>query len=378
MEKNCASPTALSLFSGAGGMDLGVSQAGFTVLACVEIDPHCCDTLRNTIRDQHRQTKVLEADIRTINPVDLMDELGLLAGQLDLLFGGSPCQAFSQIGKRRSLDDEHGQLLFQFIRFAAVFRPRALMVEQVKGLLNAPDNEGRKGGVFDLFLQQLQDLGYALKWNIINAAAYGVPQLRQRIFIIAMLPSYKFSFPPPTHTAPTSTTSLFPLPPYRTVGQVLEGLQEPRRGNDPEAEDNHVDITPGRDRIRIHGVPEGSHLAAQLHLPAEQRCKLTKKDTTKFRRLSRDEPALTLRGGEIFYHPTEDRYLTPREYLRIHGYPDNYRLRGPIRGRSGTFRYLDQHRQVANSVPPPVAKCIAEAIARTLECPDYSKSLVIL
>jgi len=143
-------------------------------------------------------------------------------------------------------------------------------------------------------------------------------------------------------------------------------------------EDNHVDITPGRDRIRIHGVPEGSHLAAQLHLPAEQQCKLTKKDTTKFRGLSRDEPALTLRGGEIFYHPTEDRYLTPREYLRIHGYPDDYRLRGPIRGRSGTFRYLDQHRQVANSVPPPVAKCIAEAIARTLECPDYSKSLVIL
>src|ERR1017187_10150946 len=95
-------------------------------------------------------------------------------------------------------------------------------------------------------------------------------------------------------------------------------------------------------------------------------CNLTKKDKTKFRRLSRNEPSITLRGGEAFYHPVEDRYLTPREYMRLHGYPDDYLLKGPIRGRTGTVRNLDQHWQVANSVPPPVAKYIAEAILRTL------------
>lgn len=126
---------------------------------------------------------------------------------------------------------------------------------------------------------------------------------------------------------------------------------------------------------RIHGVPEGAHLAAQHHLPAEQRCNLTKKDTTKFRRLSRNDLALTLRCGEIFFHPTEDRYLTPREYMRLHGYPDDYVLKGPIRGRSGRVRNLDQHRQIANSVPPPVAKTIGKEILRTIECQKSLKSL---
>ncbi|MFO0108808.1 MAG: DNA cytosine methyltransferase, partial [bacterium] len=84
------------------------------------------------------------------------------------------------------------------------------------------------------------------------------------------------------------------------------------------------------------------------------------------RRLSFSEPSLTLRCGEIFFHPVEDRYLTPREYMRIHGYPDNYFLKGPVRGRSGKVRYLDQHRQIANSVPPPVAYAIATEITKFL------------
>jgi DNA (cytosine-5)-methyltransferase 1 len=291
-----------------------------------------------------------------------MNALGLQPGQLTLLFGGSPCQTFSQIGKRSSLEDERGELLFQILRFADVFRPHAIMIEQVKGLLNAVDNQDRKGGVFKLLLERIEGLGYMPQWKLINAADYGVPQVRQRIFIIGTPSSSIFSFPSPTHAKSTGSPRLFPLLPYITVGEALEGLGEPHGRDDITTEDSHIDITPARDRVRIHGVPEGSHLAAQLHLSAEQRGKLTKKDTTKFRRLSRYEPSITLRGGEAFYHPIEDRYLTPKEYMRLHGYPDNYQLIGPIRGRSGTVRTLDQHRQVANSVPPPVAKFIAEAI----------------
>lgn len=359
-------------------MDLGVSQAGFNILASIEIDLHCCDTLRAAVLRENRQTRVIEADIRTISPLELMNGLGLQPGQLGLLFGGSPCQSFSQIGKRSSLEDERGELLFQIIRFAEVFRPRAILAEQVKGLLAALDTQGKKGGVFDLFLQNIQDLGYTPHWKVINAADYGVPQLRQRVFIIGTTPESKFSFPPPTHAKLAVSGGLFSLPPYVTVGEALEGLGEPHGKDELASEDSHVDVTPNRDRFRIHGVPEGSHLAAQLHLPAEQRCNLTKKDTTKFRRLSRSEPSITLRGGEAFYHPVEDRYLTPREYMRLHGYPDEYQLKGPIRGRTGTVRKLDQHRQIANSVPPPVAKCMAEAILRTLEveCQKYLKSSV--
>ena len=127
-------------------------------------------------------------------------------------------------------------------------------------------------------------------------------------------------------------------------------------------------MTPKRDRERIHGVPEGKNLSSQTHLPKEQIGGLTKKDTTKFLRVSREKPSNTLRGGEIFYHPIEDRYLTPREYMRIHGYPDDYVLRGPIRGRSGTVKNLDQHRQVGNSVPPPLARQVAEKVKEIILC----------
>jgi DNA (cytosine-5)-methyltransferase 1 len=88
------------------------------------------------------------------------------------------------------------------------------------------------------------------------------------------------------------------------------------------------------------------------------------KDTTKFRRMSWSKPALTLRGGEAFYHPFENRYLTPREYMRLHGFPDSHMLFGPIRARTGTVRDLDQHRLVANAVPPSLAHAVGAQIKR--------------
>lgn len=126
-------------------MDIGVRQAGFDVLACVELDPYACETLRDNIQREQLQTKVIEKDIRQIDPAMLMAELSLASGQLDLLCGGPPCQAFSQIGKRHSLNDSRGLLLFEMTRFAAIFKPRAILIEQVKGLLNSPDENGKPG-----------------------------------------------------------------------------------------------------------------------------------------------------------------------------------------------------------------------------------------
>lgn len=357
---------ALSLFSGAGGLDIGVMQAGFEILACVEIDPYACETLRANIEREHRKTKVFEQDIREIDVYQMMRDLNLQPGELDLLFGGPPCQPFSQIGKRKSLSDDRGLLLFEMVRFAQALKPRAILIEQVKGLINAPDQNGIAGNVFKKLIDELENLGYNSKWKLINAADYGVPQLRQRVFIVSTKEKMDFHFPEPTHSAKAHKSLFFTLLPYVTAGEALQGLATPCQINGNNPCDSHVDVTPEGDRRRINGVPEGSHLAAQTHLPAEQRRNLTKKDTTKFKRLSRSEPANTLRCGEIFFHPTENRYLTPREYMRLHGYPDDYILKGPIRGRSGRVRYLDQHRQVANSVPPPVARIIAQAILESL------------
>ena len=361
---------AISLFSGAGGMDIGVLQAGFDIRACVEIDKYCCDTLRENIRRQHRSTIVYEGDIKEIDPQRILEDIGLSKGDVDLLFGGPPCQAFSQIGKQKSLEDERGLLLYQMIRFAEAFNPRAIMIEQVKGLLNARDLIGERGGVFRSFLKELEKLDYVPKWKVMLAANYGVPQLRERVFIVATKKPNGFQFPNATHDKPENCGGFFSLKPYKTVGEVLEGLGEPaKKDNGDEVPDNgHYDVTPKRDRERIHGVPEGKNLSSQTHLPKEQIGGLTKKDTTKFLRVSREKPSNTLRGGEIFYHPIEDRYLTPREYMRIHGYPDDYVLRGPIRGRSGTVKNLDQHRQVGNSVPPPLARQVAEKVKEIILC----------
>ena len=361
---------AISLFSGAGGMDVGVLQAGFDIKACVEIDKNCCATLRENIKRKKRNTLVYEGDIRELSPGTILEEIELQAGQVALLFGGPPCQAFSQIGKQKSLEDERGLLLYQMIRYAEAIQPRAIMMEQVKGLLTAKDLSGKSGGVFESFVAQLEEMDYVPKWRVMLAAQYGVPQLRERVFIVATKKPNGFKFPEPTHDKPERCDSLFALLPYTTVGEAIKGIRNPvRKGETSEIpDDSHYDVTPARDRERIHGVPEGKNLSSQTQLPKEQICGLTKKDTTKFLRLDRNKPSNTLRGGEIFYHPTEDRYLTPREYMRIHGYPDDYVLRGPIRGRTGTVRDLDQHRQIGNSVPPPLARAIAEKVKEVLEC----------
>lgn len=362
--------TAFSIFSGAGGMDIGVMQAGFEILACVELDHNCCDTLRENIKRENRSTKVYEGDIRTFDPKSIMSDLSINEGQIDLLFGGPPCQAFSQIGKQLSLQDDRGMLLYQVVRYAEALKPYAIMMEQVKGLLTAKDLNGNQGGVFKSFVEQLEAFGYAPKWKVMLAAEYGVPQLRERVILVATRKPNGFVFPSPTHASPERCNGLFALLPYVTVGDVISDLEEPLKKTDTSIipDNSHYDVTPKRDRERINGVPEGKNLSSQLQLPIEQRGRLTKKDTTKFLRLNRNKPSNTLRGGEIFYHPIADRYLTPREYMRIHGFPDNYVLRGPIRGRTGTVKDLDQHRQIGNAVPPPLAKSVALQIKEIIVC----------
>ena len=125
-----------------------------------------------------------------------------------------------------------------------------------------------------------------------------------------------------------------------------------------------IDVTPPRDRHRISFVAEGEWLSKSQDAPPEVVQRLTRKDSTKFRRLHRDLPSLTLRCGETMYHPLEDRYLTPPETARIQGFPDKHEFVGPIRRRTGRVRDLDQHRQVANAVPPPLAKSVAVSVKK--------------
>lgn len=365
---------SISLFSGAGGMDIGIRQAGFEVLAEIEYDKYCAETLRAAVERDRSRTKVIHADIRAISPEVLMAEVGIAPGELDLLFGGPPCQSFSLAGKQRGLCDERGPLLFEIVRFAEQLQPKVILLEQVKGLLSTKGENGRRGEVFESFLARLEGIGYIPKWQIVMAADFGIPQLRQRLFVVATRGRNGFRFPERTHAPMEKNRGLFALTPYVGVGETIAGLGKPApkiKGQTVyDRADSHVDVTPARDRERIANVPEGSYLSAQVHLDAAIRKGLSPKDTTKYLRLHHSRPSNTLRCGEIFFHPTEDRYLTPRECMRIHGYPDNYFLRGPIRSRTGTVRNLDQHRQIANSVPPPLARVLGMQIARYLNEQD--------
>jgi DNA (cytosine-5)-methyltransferase 1 len=347
-------------------MDIGVKKAGFSVLAELEIDKYCCQTLRAAVERENISTVVIECDIRETDPKEICDRLTLEPMQLDLLFGGPPCQPFSLAGKQNGLSDDRGPLLFEIIRFAEYIKPKVIFLEQVKGLLSARGSEGDKGGVFSFFLNELERIGYIPKWQVCCAADFGVPQMRERLFVVATLGQNGFLFPERTHVPLSEYPNLFGSKPYVTVGEALTGLGTPSPKipgtTFQNRDDSHVDVTPARDRERITQVPEGSYLAAQTHLSREIRRNLMPKDTTKYLRLDSKKPSNTLRCGEIFFHPIENRYLTPREYMRLHGYDDSYYLAGPVRSRTGCVKHLDQHRQVANSVPPPLAYVIGDRI----------------
>lgn len=338
---------ALSLFSGAGGMDIGVDQAGFKTVCAVDFDPHCANTLRRNARSK----SVWNVDVRLLDPERLREMLGMAKGELRLLHGGPPCQPFSQIGKRTGIADPRGALVFEIVRFAEAFRPTAVMIEQVAYFLRATMPDGRT--VPEVLSEEFRNLGYDSFVRVLDASQFGLPQRRKRAILMFLPKGQHFWFPQGNGES-------------KTVGSALRGLPEPALLGDVPTFPNHVDVTPARDRERIACVPEGLWLSKCENVPPEIMRKLTRKDTTKFRRLDRNSVAPTLRCGEAPYHPIADRYITPREAARLQSFPDTHVFTGPIRGRSGRVRDLDQHRQVANAVPPLLARTVADQVFQML------------
>lgn len=339
---------ALSLFAGAGGLDIGVGGGGFKTVCAIESDPHCVSTLRRNLRG----ATVWQIDVRALAPDRVADVLGLGPGELALLHGGPPCQPFSQIGKQQGVNDPRGRLIFEMVRFAAALRPLAVLIEQVPRFLKMSGTED--SSMREILAEEFSRVGYDIYTTVLDATAYGVPQRRMRAFVVALPIGTPFHYTQPIFR------------PITTVGDAIGDLPRAVRPTDPPLMANHIDITPSRDRERISYVPEGGWLSKVADAPPDIVRRLTKKDTTKFRRLDRTLPSLTIRCGEALYHPTEDRYITPREAARIQGFPDTHVFEGPIRRRTGTVPDLDQHRQVANAVPPPLASSVSKDIRRAL------------
>lgn len=339
---------ALSLFAGSGGFDVGVDQAGFRTVCSIEYDPHCVSTLRLNSPGK----VVWQVDVRALDPRRVGETLDLMPGELRLLHGGPPCQPFSQIGRKAGLSDPRGRLAFEVVRFTEALRPVAVLIEQVPKFLDAPAATGMTA--FHVLQEEFDAIGYDLKVAILDAVHFGVPQRRKRAIVVCVPRGQNYRFPTPELVSPA------------TVGDAISDLPMAVTPGWQPLAPNHVDVTPDRDRHRISFVPEGQWLSKVRDAPADVLQRLTAKDSTKFRRVARREPSLTLRCGEALYHPLENRYLTPRESARIQGFPDRHVFVGPIRRRSGRVRDLDQHRQVANAVPPPLAKAVAASLREAL------------
>lgn len=192
----------VSLFSGAGGLDIGLERAGFEAVTLCEIDKVFCNTLSSNKGWKHEDgnfyfsnSKIINSDIREVKGIDLV----VGKKNIDLVVGGPPCQAFSSSGKQLSVLDPRGLLVNEFIRVIDELKPKMFLFENVRGLVTARDIKGEPGGVITNIIKSLEDLGYSCRSTLLNSADYGSYQRRVRCFIVGSKRGCTPTFPLPTH-----------------------------------------------------------------------------------------------------------------------------------------------------------------------------------
>jgi DNA (cytosine-5)-methyltransferase 1 len=352
---------AISLFSGAGGFDLGAEAAGFTTRLCTDLDYHSCQTLQLN-RDRLKATRsdftflseatVVQKNIKEYSTEQMLADAGLTKEQVSLVYGGPPCQSFSVFGQRKGMDDPRGTLLWDYLRVIREIQPRCFIFENVAGLLSIDD-----GKVFTRFLDELsKDANgkplYKTSHYLLDAASFGVPQYRSRVIIYGTKDK-TIPCPPKTHSLTPHDTA---LPPAITVRNALAGLKEPSETPLP----NHIG--------RVHGA---------AIMERYTNLKFGERDSkTRINRLNPDRPSFTIvvgsdkGGGKGHVHPYVPREVTPRESARMQTFPDFWEF-------SGTSRH--PIRQVGNAVPPVFGAAVVSHLLRTEfereDAPDYAQIL---
>ena len=207
----------LSLFSGAGGLDIGISEAQngktrWQVVGCIEKDHDCCNTLRDNFENHSR---IVEADISELNPATVLNDCDIQT-DLPLLVGGPPCQSFSQAGKQKGTSDPRGTMIFQFLRFLKEINPTYFIMENVSGLRSI-----EKGRLLQSILSKMEALGYTVSHGLLCAADFGAPQRRHRLVFLGVKNVYPaVPLPSPTHAEVPANG----LNPYVGIGEAFNGL----------------------------------------------------------------------------------------------------------------------------------------------------------
>ncbi len=333
--------TAVDLFSGAGGLELGFEMDGYHIVFSTDFDEYCEKVhLKNRPNIPFLRVDIHNLDEKTLSKYITED--------IDVLVGGPPCQGFSTIGKRISSDpnkryqaDPRNTLFKEYIRVLKYLKPKFFLMENVEGLITRD-----RGTIFEEIKRTFAETGYEFNYVVLNAADYGVPQIRNRIFFYGNRVGIKMTPPVAAYSENGNNA-------WETVGAAIGDLAE--CGDDEKF--NHVALKHGEINIRRYKlIPEGGRLP-ENDLPPEL---YRKNFGNTFKRLHRDKPSLTMVPGHNAFpiHPWLDRSLTVREAARIQTFPDDYIFVGP-RDK--------QCMQVGNAVPVKLANAWAVQIRKALD-----------
>ena len=330
--------TCIELFAGAGGLALGLEQAGFEAVALVEIDKTACETLKVN----RPNWNVVQEDIVEVSKRDLLKEFNLKEGELDLVSGGYPCQSFSYAGKKLGLEDVRGTMFYYYAEFIRQLKPKMFLADNVKGLTT---HDG--GKTIKTMVDVFEELGYTVQWKVLNALDYSVAEKRQRVVIIGirndLKDEVKFEYPVPHEYKPV-------------LRDVLQNVPESIGAKYPEKKKKVFDLVPPGGYWR--DLPEDvakDYMKTCYYMGGGR--------TGIARRLSWDEPSLTLTCSPMMKqtdrcHPDESRPFTTREYARIQSFPDEWQFAGKMN---------DIYKQIGNAVPVNLAKCVGESIISALD-----------
>lgn len=378
--------TTIDLFCGAGGLSEGFADEGFEILAANDFD----GTAATTFKLNHPTTHFYDGPIQNISADDMLAAASLESGELDVLVGGPPCQAFSVYNHQRGMHDERSGLFREYLRMVEGLMPKMVVMENVTGITSVAS-----GRAVDEIYRSLDALGFHVEHRILKAEEFGVPQERRRIFFIGVRDGERIEWPKPTHT---DVADLFlkssKLSPFTTVQDAIgdlpelgitEGEEESEYDRDPTSKFqklmrgksgcrlyNHVAPYLAEINIeRLKHIPQGGSwrdIPIKL-LPAGMRRAKRSDHTKRYGRLHPDGLASTiltkcdLHWG-AFIHPTQERTLTVREAARFQSFPDRFRFTGSR---------VEQFRQVGNAVPPLLAKAVAKTVAQMLKKAEKMK-----
>lgn len=387
--------TCLDLFAGAGGLSEGLEEAGFHSLFASEIVERYAETYKRN----HPNAEVCVADIRSVDPADIRKGLGLAVGELDLVAGGPPCQGFSVNAPVRSSEDPRNHLFREYLRFVDEFKPRAILIENVPGLVSF-----EKGATLHAILDSLADLGYGADVHILGAPYYGVPQMRWRTIILGLRGGVipQTAWPEPVRHAPVRAnfTTTFdgrqivkrPAPetsaPFTTLREAIADLPPLKNGERGEEIKDYscAPFCEYQKKLRVGTPGVLNHEAPRLSAVNMQRLSYIKQGgnwtdipedllpkgmklarrtdhTKRYGRTPWDELASTVLTKcdphwGAFFHPDQDRAFTVREAARIQSFPDHYVFLGS---------QAEQYAEVGNAVPPMLAAAVGRSLKAILE-----------